>query len=752
MNPLRRTDLALTLAVAIAAGVGGGVASGAPTGLIPLDVALKALLPAACVVAGRRTPWPFVLVAAAVTAAASYDSPGALVAVGVVGLALGGWRAERSRSRIGATHDELGARHDELGATHDQLLGVARAAMCGSLADIALRATWPRLALAPSLLAAVIVLLLVVPAVVLAPRRIRRAVVRTSGLLVLAGLVLSAFAGFGILEARAPLHTAVAEAGNALRDSEHGNQSKAVAQFEKADKNLLAADGDLDWAEAAEVVPIASQQVRAIRTGASVGTSVVQAGLATALSANVGELNVVNGAFPVQRLESLQPLFKRDLTVLAEAQRKVAPFSSPWVAGPLRTRLQSEQSRLREAQHDAGIAFLGSEEIPAILGADGTRRYLVLVENPAESRAVGGVIGDYAEVTADAGRLSLVKVGSVAQLDHDGIAPQQRTLPPIADFVDRYSSFYPQEHWENVSMSPDFPTVGAVAEYLYPQSGGVKVNGVIGLDPVALGGLVKMVGPITVSGLNEDLGSRNVVAFLANTEFIRFKNNNVRVSFVETLLRRVWQELVTRRLPPLPSMVKDMLPAVKGGHIMLYSQQPAEEAFFAEIHVAGAMPPVVGDFVGVVTQNAAGNKLDWYIRRKIAYAATLDLPTHTITATLTITLHNSAPSSGLPAIIIDALKSIDTKPGEDLLWVSIYSPWFLDGATLNGQPVAMTSQYELGRPVYGLVVPIFSEGTAVLQLHLSGTWPRSLSHYVLDWYHQPVLFPDQVSTEVKVIR
>lgn len=714
------------------------MASGAPTGLTPMDVALKALLPAACVVAGRRTPWPALALAAVVAAEASYHSPAAIVAVVVFGLALAGWRASRQQgtSNVGEPN---------------ALLDLGRAALCGSLADVALRATWPEFSLGPSALAAVIVILLLVPAVAVAPPQVRRVVIRASALALLAGLLLCGVGAFGILQSRGPLRLALAATGTGLKDAEHGNQSEAIAEFNKANTALHTADGDLAWARASELVPVVSQQVRAIRLAASAGTSLVQAGVRTASTANVQALSLVNGRFPVKRLESFQPLFKKDVAILSKVRGELGPFSSPWLVSPLRSKLESEESKLQEAQHDASIALLGSEEVPGILGAHGTRTYLVLVENPAESRASGGVIGDYAEVTADNGKLSLVKVGSVEQLDHDGLPPLKRTLPPIPDFVDRYSSFYPQDNWENISMSPDFPTVGAVAAWLYPQSGGVKVNGVIGLDPVAMAGLIKMVGPIQTTALKEEIGPKQVVSFLANKEFIDFHNNLTRISFVQHLLRQVWHDLTTRHLPPLPTLVKEMGPAVKGGHLKMYSSTPAEEAFFTDVHISGAMPKVVGDFVGVVTQNAAGNKLDWYIRRSIVYDAKLNLPARMITSTLTVTLFNSAPSSGLPPIIIDALKGIQTKPGEDLLWVSIYSPWLLKSATLNGSPVEMTSQYELGRPVYGLIVPIPSDSSAVLRLHLAGTWPSSLSHYVLGMYNQPMLFPDQVSTTATVI-
>jgi hypothetical protein len=726
------------LLITIGAGIAGGIASGAPTDLRPFDIALKTLLPVACVIAGRRTPWPFVALAAAVAATASYHSPAAIVAVAIAGLALAGWRAARQR----AERDPDGA---------DRLPVVARAAMCGALADVALRATWPRIALGPSVLAAAIVLLLVVPAIVLAPPRRRRLVISVSALVVLIGLLLSALAGFSILHVRSSLRSALADTSSGLKNAEHGNQSKAIIQFKKADTALSSADGDLSWARAAEVVPIVSQQIRAVRVAASVGTSLVQAGVSTAEGASLAHLKLVDGTFPVKTLESYRPLFQKDLTVISTARRQLGPFSSPWLVAPLRSKLASEESKLDEAQHDAVIAFLGSEEIPGILGADGVRTYLVLVENPAESRANGGVIGDYAEVTADAGRLRLVKVGSVSQLNHDGVPPLKRTLPPIPDFVDRYSSYYPQDHWENIPMTPDFPTVGAVAEYMFPQSGGVKVDGVIKLDPVAMGGLIKMVGAVRTTDPKEILDAKNVVSFLADQEFNAFTNNARRVIFVEDLLKQVWHELTTRSLPPLPTLIKDMEPSVQGGHFEMYSSQPSQEAFFDDVHVAGAMPPVVGDFVGVVTQNNAGNKIDWFLRRSITYDATLNLSTKTITSTLTVALHNSAPTSGLSPLIIDGLKGVPTAPGEDLTWVSIYSPWLLQSATVNGKPVTMTSQFELGRPVYGTVVPIQSDTTVVLQLHLDGTWPASLSHYELGWYHQPVLFPDQVSTKVTVI-
>ena len=97
---------------------------------------------------------------------------------------------------------------------------------------------------------------------------------------------------------------------------------------------------------------------------------------------------------------------------------------------PLKAKLDSEVRKLVRGEHDATTALLATRAVPGMLGADGPRRYLVLFENPAESRASGGVIGDFAEVTAVDGRLSLVKVGSVGELDSSGNPAGKHLIGP----------------------------------------------------------------------------------------------------------------------------------------------------------------------------------------------------------------------------------------------------------------------------------------------------------------------------------
>jgi hypothetical protein len=736
--------LFLVFGIALASAIAGGLAQGSPTGILPFDVALKADFGASLALAAVSTPWPWLLAASIVAVPGSSGQPTVIPAAAALAVALGGSLSvltSQMPAAAGTSRPRTAPRAVTL---------PAKAAVGAVIAQVALRFGWPHVFLAPSLIAAGAALLVFVPGVVGAPRRFRRWVVSACVAVVVLAVALTAIAGVSVLRARGPIEAGLQATVTGLHAAERGDQGVARAHFATAGDDFAAASHDLAWARGGELVPGVAQQVRAMRVAAAIGVDLAHTAFVTAENGNVDALRVRDGTFPVKALENLEPVLASDVASLQSSLRQTGPFHSPWLVSPLRAKLDGEVRKLRRAEHDANTALLATRAVPGLLGADGSRRYLVLFENPAESRASGGVIGDFAEVAAVDGKLSLVRVGSVGELDSSGNPAGKHLIGP-GDYLARYSQFEPEDYWENVPMSPDFPSVGAVAANLYPECGGTRVNGVISLDPVAMAGFLAATGPITAPQWPVQVDADNAVAILANEEFVHFSaDNSLRIEFVQGLVTSLWHDLVTRKLPSFPTLANDLLPALRGGHLLLYSETPQAERFFEAVHVAGSMPPVHGDFLGVVTQNAEGNKIDWYLRRSITYRAVLHRTTDEITAVLTLKLHNVSPTSGLPPLIIDPEPGVAaTLPGESELYVSVYSPWEADGSSLNGAPLVMTDQQELGRFVYSAFVTVPAGATATIVLHLVGSWnPRK--RYQLGMYHQPLLFPDQVSTAVKV--
>jgi hypothetical protein len=76
----------------------------------------------------------------------------------------------------------------------------------------------------------------------------------------------------------------------------------------------------------------------------------------------------------------------------------------------------------------------------------------------------------------------------------------------------------------------------------------------------------------------------------------------------------------------------------------------------------------------------------------------------------------------------------------------VYTPHLLAAATLDGQPVGLEPQVELGANVYSLELAVPPGGTRDLVLHVSGALAPGDYRFAVD--HQPTLRPDRVSVAV----
>ena len=126
-------------------------------------------------------------------------------------------------------------------------------------------------------------------------------------------------------------------------------------------------------------------------------------------------------------------------------------------------------------------------------------------------------------------------------------------------------------------------------------------------------------------------------------------------------------------------------------------------------------------FAGLVVNNAAGTKLDYYLDRKLDWRAGQCGPDGR-DVTVTVTLTNRAPATGLPAYVtqrVDA-PAYATRPGDNRLLVSYYATAGagLASATLDGRAALVNSTTERGHPVFTLDVEIPRQSTRTLVLHL----------------------------------
>lgn len=579
-----------------------------------------------------------------------------------------------------------------------------------------------------------------------------------AGLAVL-GVLLIGPAVLAGLRARAPAAAGevAAVAGVAAAGSGHFRTARSDLASARVDFQRAAGDLDAPWVDGGLVVPVLGGDLSAARTLVGVGSVLARSGSDLASRSQLANLQLAAGALPVHRLAELAAPLHAVVRTLRTQLARLEHLPPTYLVPQLSRALIRARGKLRTGLADAREAADIATYVPSLLGADGPRRYFLMTQDPAEARATGGFMGSWGELVVSDGHLSLPRLGRTSQLNTGGRT--HRTLDAPADYLARYSQFDPAFTWQDLNMTPNFPTVGRIVANLFPQSGGVPVNGVVAIDPSGLAALLRLTGPVRIPAWPVPLSAANVVRVTTFSSYVFYAGNHAeRVEFLGQVARATFQALSKLRLANLAALIGELGAAVRAHDLMVYSTAPAEEAFLTRQGVAGQVPPVRSDALQVTSQNAAGNKVDYFLHESLDYAVMLDpqigagglARTALATATAQVILRNEAPPSGLPASVIGPYDP-GFAAGEAREFLTIYTPLGFTGAWLDGAPVSLSSGEELGRNAYSTYVDVPAGGTVRLQVGFAGVLRlRRGGWYELDLPVQPMANPEVVQVDVRL--
>src|SRR6185295_553846 len=164
-------------------------------------------------------------------------------------------------------------------------------------------------------------------------------------------------------------------------------------------------------------------------------------GLAAAvadLPGGLGALAPTADGIPIDSLSALTDATARADELTGAALTTLGSAPTGFVLGPVtsaRADAQDELERLHRQLH-AGALILA--RLPAFLGANGPRHYVFGASNPAELRGTGGLIGAYAILTVDHGRMSFSDFRPIQSLPRPDVAD---VPSPSQEYSDNYD-FY----------------------------------------------------------------------------------------------------------------------------------------------------------------------------------------------------------------------------------------------------------------------------------------------------------------------
>ena len=594
---------------------------------------------------------------------------------------------------------------------------------------------------------------------------VRRRGRRTIRWVSVAGIVVGAVAVLATVGAAVSVANATSDlrAGNAvareavqrLSDGDYRGSSdgffEAATRFEAASSAL-----DAPWARPAMLIPVVAQNRGAALDLAS-SAAEASAAIADASGViDVDQLTLRNGRFDIDAIELLAGPLGAVETSIDSLSEAIADVDSPWLVGPLGQRLDDLNEELADYRPQLANAVQAVERAPALLGADGPRRYFIAFTTPAETRGLGGFMGNWTELTADDGRIRVSDSGRTSDLNLAGDDARLITGPD--DWLEMWGPYgfdngpdgtTGRVPWSNITISPQFPSTGQVIAELYPQSGGRTIDGAFALDPYAVAGLVGFTGPISVDGVDGVLNKDNVVEFLLVDQYEA--ENDERIDLLEEVSKETSRLLLTGALPG-PVEVADALgPLVDEGRIVGWAAASDEQEYFADLGLTGSLPSIDrSDGIAVVFNNAGANKLDVYLERDVAYEARIDTATGAATATATVTLTNNGPSSGFPDGVIGNYTGDPT--GTNRVLVSLYSALPVTSASAqspNGDTTDVQVQVgtEAGWLTGSAFIVVPPGESVTLVYELAGTVPLE-DGYSLAVRPQPIVIDEQLDVSV----
>lgn len=717
-SELTRTHAGAILVIAVLGVVAAVVSSdAAPTGSAVLDALYRAVFVTLTVLSAARARRWSLLIAAA------------LVAIGSSGWLLVPAGAALLTSLVLAWTDR---RHRVWGAAVGALVGVA-----------ALQLTWPASpSRATALLAALAILPLWISGYRVSRRSTRRRLRILIGVLALLGLIGAAVGAVfaatqrGTLEATA---AATTEAAQRISAGSGGDDASVDAFTENTQRFDAVADlADSWWMLPARAVPVVAQNVAVLRHAARAGADLNTVAATLAEDVDYEQLQQPDGSVDLERLRSFQSPLSHAATTARQVERQLDQLRSPWLVSPVRSRLTEFQEELQGVRSSTELATTAAESLPAMLGADGPRRYLLLLGNPAEARDLGGHIGNWAELVAEDGHLRVERVGSPYELFGPGTDPAPQLSPEI-DLPPSMAEMQPQVFPQNWGATPDLATAAGVAADLYTSvSGGAPIDGVIYADPRALAGLLSLTGPITIENGTE-ITAEQAVQFLTVDQFANGADDDGTVS---DLVRTALDRLTTSRLPSPARLGATFGPIVDRGELQFVSTTSSDDPLLRALGLTTLVAPAPGgDLVAVINRNANPSKIDAYLRRRIDYDVRWDPDTGDVRSRVTVTLENTAPATGLPSVVLQSPPGVPS--GTNRTQLAVLSPLDADGAIVDGTTVGMASQPETDElRRYSVVVDVPPGGSRTVTFDLHGS-VRPGSTYRLRWINQPLVHEDE---------
>ncbi len=401
-----------------------------------------------------------------------------------------------------------------------------------------------------------------------------------------------------------------------------------------------------------------------------------------------------DGRFDLSTMQELAPAVAEASSVLTTNRDKIMAIDSDALVGPLRAPANDLKEKIGDAQAAASSASKAMQLAPSMLGSDGERTYLLIFQNNAEVRSTGGLPGAFAILTAEKGKISIGRQGSAVDI------PQFDE--PVVKLTKDERNLYGQlmaKDFRDTNFTPDFPRTAEIARTMVKDKLDISVSGVLSVDPVALGYLLKGTGPLKAAA-GTTLTSANAVDILLNDVYARYEDPVEQDAFFADSAKRIF-EAVTRGVGDSRTSLKQLAKSSDEHRILLWSAKKAEQKILQPTQVSGAFPGkrTTHPHVGLYMTDATESKMQYYLDTKTVVRSLRCNSQGVQTLEMTSTFRSTAPADAgeLPNYITGA--GVRIPKGTMMLDTRFFAPsggaitdFTVNGKRRNNNGVSLNSR------------------------------------------------------------
>lgn len=403
-------------------------------------------------------------------------------------------------------------------------------------------------------------------------------------------------------------------------DGETDGLEPLTEQLQGRAATAAALTSDPIW-RAVEIIPWLGPNLTAFREAAAAIDTIASDALPPLMTLagelDFGDFVPKDGVVDIAAIQSLQPALAEASTAVAAAAEQVRGIDP---TGTL-PQIGEAVAQLSDVVATANGLVTGInglvQVLPSMLGADGPRTLLLLVQNNAELRATGGIPGVVIEIKTDGGRIEL---GVQTTASAMGEFPE-----PVLPVTDTELQLYSKDiatYMQNVTVTPDFARTGALAAAMWRETYGTTVDGVIAVDPVALSFVLEATGPLTLTD-GTALTAQNAVDLLLSEVYFRFERPADQDLFFADAARAVFDATMTYSGRP-----QDFIEAIARGagehRVYVWSAHEDEQAYIgADGSTLATLLPVSDRMAagfGVYLTDVTMSKVDWYLQPAVSVA------------------------------------------------------------------------------------------------------------------------------------